>query len=160
MHTEPQKEHGWLHRLVGNWTFEIEMKLGPDEPPQTFKGTESVRSLGGLWTLGEAQGEMPGGVTTMLMTLGYDTNKQRFVGTFIGAVSDYLWVYDGELDSAGKVLTLNADGPDMSLEGKGRMTKYRDLIEFQSDQHRTLRSFVLGTDGEWTEMMTSSYRRT
>ena len=63
MNTEPQKEHGWLQKLVGEWTSEAEATMEPGKPPETFRGTESVRSLGGLWVLAEGQGEMPGGGT-------------------------------------------------------------------------------------------------
>ena len=48
-------------RLVGDWTAEMHCSMGPDQPPSASKGTESVRSLGGLWTLGEGQGEGPEG---------------------------------------------------------------------------------------------------
>ncbi|TXT39001.1 MAG: ribulose kinase [Planctomycetota bacterium] len=61
MHAEPQKEHQWLQRLVGEWTFEAECSMGPDQPPMKSTGSEVVRSLGGLWTIGEGQGEMPDG---------------------------------------------------------------------------------------------------
>jgi hypothetical protein len=33
MNSEPQKEHQWLQRLLGEWTSEAEMKMKPDEPP-------------------------------------------------------------------------------------------------------------------------------
>ena len=76
----PQKEHQWLHRMIGEWTSEAEAVMGPDKPPEKFRGTESVRSIGGLWTMGEGRGEMPGGGTSvMIMTLGYDPAKKRFV---------------------------------------------------------------------------------
>ena len=162
MQAEPQKEHQWLQKLVGNWTSESECASGPDQPPHKMKGTETVRSLGGLWTLGEGQGEMPGGgVAQMLMTLGYDPQKKRFVGTWIGSMMTHLWVYDGELDAAGRVLTLNAEGPRFNAEGKadGSMAKYQDIIEFKSDDHRTLTSRALGEDGKWQEFMTAHYRR-
>ena len=69
-----------------------------------------------------------------------------------------LWVYsDGSLDEAGTTLTLHADGPD--FEVKGRTAKYRDVIEFKSDDHRTLSAWVLGKDGQWTSFMTTHYRR-
>ena len=58
---EPQKQHLWLQRLVGEWTFETECSPGPDQPPMKMTGTETVRTLGGLWTIGEGEGEMPGG---------------------------------------------------------------------------------------------------
>src|SRR6185295_16595790 len=86
MHTpEPQQEHKWLQRLVGEWTYEHEASMGPDQPPMKGTGTESVRSIGGLWTVGE--GEMPdGSPATTIMTLGYDPQSKRFVGTFIGSM--------------------------------------------------------------------------
>src|SRR5262245_66093699 len=86
MQAEPQKEHQWLQQLVGDWTFESECVMGPEQPPSKFMGTESVRSLGALWVLCEGRGEMPGGgMATTLMTLGYDPAKKRYVGTFVGS---------------------------------------------------------------------------
>ena len=32
MGTKPVQEHQWLLNLVGNWTTESEMMMGPDEP--------------------------------------------------------------------------------------------------------------------------------
>jgi hypothetical protein len=158
MQTEPQKEHQWLQKLVGEWTMEGECNMGPDQPASKHTGTEKVRSLGGLWTVGEGEGEMPGGGTaTMIMTLGYDTIKKRYVGTWIGSMMAYLWVYDGELDASGRVLTLNAEGPNMMAPGQ--MMKYRDVIEFKSDDHRVLTSHALGEDGQWHQFMTAHYRR-
>jgi hypothetical protein len=156
---EPQQEHQWLRKLVGEWTTEGECFMGPDKPPQKLVGTESVRSLGGLWTMGEGSGAMPGGGTaTNIMTLGYDPEKKQFVGTFVASCMTYLWIYhDGELDAAGKVLTLNAEGP--SFAGDGKMVRYQDIIEFKSDDHRVLRSQVLGDDGKWTQFMEAHYRR-
>ena len=154
---EPYKEHHWLQKLVGEWTYETEVKMGPDQPPEKATGTESVRSLGELWILAEGQGEMCGADATTIITLGYDPQKQRYVGTWIGSMMSYLWLYDGELDAAKKVLTLNSDGPDMTVEGK--MAKYRDVIEFESDDHRVMTSYVLGDDGQWQRFMTANYRR-
>ena len=157
MKTEPQKEHQWLQRLVGEWTLEGEA-MEPGQPPAKYTGTESVRSLGGLWILAEGQGEIPDvGAATWIMTLGYDPQKKRYVGTWIGSMMTHLWVYNGELDPDGRVLTLDAEGPNMSAEGK--MAKYRDVIEFKSDDHRVLTAWVLGDDGEWREFMTTHYRR-
>lgn len=158
MHAEPQQEHHWLDQLVGEWAYEHEAKMAPDVPPEKFKGQESVRSLGGLWVLCDGQGEMPGGGTARTqMTLGYDPAKQRYVGTFIGSMMTYLWMYEGELDSSRKVLTLNAEGP--SFAGDGTMAQYRDVIEIKSDDHRTLSSYVLGADGKWSNFMHAHYRR-
>jgi hypothetical protein len=154
----PQKEHQWLQKLVGEWTCEGDATMEPGKPPEKFKTTESVRSLGGLWIVAEGQGEMPDGDTaTTLMTLGYDPLKRRYVGTWIGSMMTHLWLYDGGLDAAERVLTLDAEGPSMAADGK--MAKYRDVIEFKSDDHRVLSSHWLDDDGDWRQFMTANYRR-
>jgi hypothetical protein len=159
MHAEPQQEHQWLQKLVGDWTSEAECSMGPDKPMEKFTGTESVRSIGGLWMMCEGRGEMPGGGTaTTVMTLGYDPVKKRYVGTFLGSMMTHLWIYEGELDPSGKVLTLDTEGP--SFTGDGKMAKYKDVIEFKSDDHRVLSSHALGDDGQWHGFMTAHYRRT
>lgn len=158
MHAEPQPEHKWLHKLVGEWTYEAEANMGPDKPPEKCAGTETVRSIGGVWVVCEGRGEMPGGGTaSTIMTLGYDPVRKRFVGTFIGSMMTNMWLYDGGLDAAGKVLTLDTDGPDFAVEGK--TTKYKDAIEVKSDDHRVLTSHMLGEDGKWHGFMTANYRR-
>jgi len=158
MEAESQKEHKWLQKLVGEWTFEGEAMMESGRPPVKFKGTESVRTLGGLWILAEGQGEMPGcGASTTLLTLGYDPKRERFVGTFVASMMAHLWVYDGALDKAEQVLTLDSEGPDMSMEGK--MCRFQDIIEIKSEDHRVLTSRMLGDDGKWLQFMEAHYRR-
>jgi len=155
---QPEQQHQWLHKLVGEWTYESECPGGPGEPTQKLTGSERVRSLGGLWVICDGQGEMPGGgLANMIMTLGYDPQKKRFVGTWIGSMMTSLWIYDGELDAAKRVLTLNSEGPDCSNPGK--TAKYQDIIEFINDDYRTLTSRSPGPDGKWNEFMKAHYRR-
>ena len=158
MFATPQKEHAWLQKLVGNWTFESECMSEPGKPTEKNRGTETVKSLGELWIVGDGQGGMPGGGTaTMMITLGFDPKRNRFVGTWVGSMMTQLWVYEGELDASGRVLTLNAEGP--SFTDPTKLAKYQDIIEIKSDDHRTLSSRCLGDDGQWTHFMTSHYRR-
>jgi Protein of unknown function (DUF1579) len=152
---QPQKEHQWLHRLVGEWTFENDCIMEPGKPPLKSSGTDSVRSYGGIWVICEGEGEIPGGgVSKAIMTLGYDPARKRFVGSFIASVMSNLWVYEGTL--AGNVLTLDCEGPSFTQEGA--TAKYQDIIEIVSDAHRTLASQVL-VDGKWNRFMTAHYRR-
>jgi hypothetical protein len=74
----------------------------------------------------------------------------------------WMWIYEGSLDAAQKVLTLNSEGPQFTPEGnvvEGKLAKYRDVIEFKSDDHRVLTSHVLGDDGTWSQFMEAHYRR-
>jgi Protein of unknown function (DUF1579) len=158
MKSEPQREHLWLHKLIGDWTYDGEV-IEPGKPSQKFRGTESVRSLGDLWVIAESAGEIPGGdAATMILTLGYNPEKKRYVGTWIGSMMSHLWVYDGALDAAERALSLNAEGPSMA--GDGKTATYKDVIELESDAHRILTSHVQGDDGKWHQFMRADYRRT
>ena len=158
MKAAPREEHRWLQQLVGEWTFAGEATAGPGQSPETFTGAERVRSLGDLWVLAEGEGETPGGgIDRSVMTLGYDPQKERYVGTWIGSMMTHLWVYGGALDPGGRVLTLEAEGPSMA--GDGTMATYRDVIELKGDDHRVLTSHVRGDDGTWRQFMAAHYRR-
>lgn len=158
MDEKPRKEHQWLEKLAGEWAYETEVIMAPGKPPEKFTITETVRSLGGFWIVCEGRGVMPDvGMATTIMTLGYNTQAKRFVGTFIGSMMSHMWIYDGELDAAGKVLTLDTEGPSFTEEGK--MAKYKDVIEIMNDDHRVLSSSYFGEDGKWHGFMSANYRR-
>lgn len=153
---KPEQEHLWLKKLVGNWTFEGEMSMGPDQPPMKSSGTETFRSLNDLWFIGEGKSTMPDGNSgTMIMSLGYNPETKRYLGTWIGSMMTTLWVYDGFIE--GNTLNLDAEGPSMA--GDGKTATYRDSIEFVSDDHRILRSQMLTGDGAGNIFMTAHYKR-
>jgi hypothetical protein len=156
MKNEPVEHHLWLRRLVGEWTVRSEATMAPDAPPEVLHGEESVRALGDLWVLCEGTGEMPGGGEfTNVMTLGYDVDRARYVGTFVASVMSHLWVYEGE--RVGDRLTLNNEGPDFT--GGGGTAHYRDIVEFQGDDARTMTSEMRRPDGTWFPFMRAEYRR-
>jgi hypothetical protein len=149
----PQPEHRWLQKLVGNWTYDAD--YGPEHGAAT--GTERGRAIGDLWVQLEGTMPGPGGPATTIQTLGFDVPKQRFTGTWIGSMMGHLWLYDGELDAARNRLTLTSEGPSMSEPGKTAL--YRDVIEFQGDDQRTLTALMQQPDGTWAAFMTVTYRR-
>lgn len=167
MKIEPRKEHEWLQKFVGEWAWEGEAIMGPDQPPMKSSGTETVRSIGGLWILAEGKGDWAPsegkadtpdcGPATMLLTLGYDPRRERYVGSWVGSMMTHMWVYEGSLDAAGATLTLDTEGPGMA--GDGSLARYQDIYEVVSEDHRLMRSQVL-IEGEWKQFMTAHYRRT
>lgn len=152
----PQREHAWLKQLVGEWTFTSRMPGGPDQPPATYHGSETMRMIGDLWAVGEGSGEMPGGCTgTMLITLGFDPKSGRYVGTWVGSMMNRLWIYDGEV--VGDTLNLYAEGPSFSDPTKS--ARYRDAIQILDADRRVFTGAVQGEDGTWNEFMRAEYRR-
>jgi Protein of unknown function (DUF1579) len=157
MQTEPQIQHKWLDKFIGTWTSETEYRMEPDRAPSKMTGTEVVRSIGGVWIVAEGAGDLPDGDTGItMMTLGFDPQLDRFVGTFVGSMMTHLWLYNGSLDATGKVLILDTEGPNFSQTA---MAKYQDSIEFIDDNHRVMTSQILGDDGNWLLFMTTHYRR-
>lgn len=150
---KPHKEHEWLQKLVGEWRFEPPGK----EPGSRIVATESVRSIGELWIQAEARGNMPDGQPFIsMLTLGYDPDKRKFVGTWLGSMMTYLWIYEGSLD--GNVLTLDTTGP--SFTNKGEMARYQEIIDLRSPDHRVFTSLVMDGDGKWNEINKTDYWRT
>jgi len=138
--------------------MEAEADCGPDAPSTKTEGKEVVTALGDLWIIGEGEGTMPGGgIGHNRITLGFDTMKQKFVGSWIGSMMTMMWPYEGELDESGKVLTLNSEGP--TFEDEKKIGKYRDVFEVISDDHRVLTSFTQLPDGSWKQFMRADYRR-
>ncbi|QOV89125.1 DUF1579 domain-containing protein [Humisphaera borealis] len=156
MHTKPEPQHAFLQQLVGEWTYDGEALMGPDSPPEKMSGTETVRSLGGLWVIGEGKGKMPdGGEATMIVTLGYDPALGKYVGTWIGSMMARLWVY--EVTVEGNVINMESDGP--SFADPNKTVRYRDAIEIVSSDHRIFTASFLPDDGSRITFMTIHYRR-
>jgi hypothetical protein len=157
MKAEVTREHEWLKQLVGDWTYTVECVDVPDVPPQTHQGRETVRMFGDVWMRGESRMEMDGGAVDSVITLGYDTAKKKFVGSWISTVMTSMFRYEGELDASGKVLPLNTRGPSMTDAGKE--VEYQDVIEIRSKDERALWSQMKMDDGTWMRFMTAVYRR-
>jgi hypothetical protein len=155
---QPTREHRWLGRLVGDWTFSHDAPTSDDARLTRIEGTETFRAIGPLWVQGNAVNPMPeGGMAESLMTLGWDPTTGRFVGTWVGSMMPTLWVYDGELDTTGQVLSLYSNGP--AMDGSGTLVPYKDEIRFIDDNTRTLTGHTRTPDGNWTAFMTVDYRR-
>ncbi|MES2943448.1 MAG: DUF1579 domain-containing protein [Pseudomonadota bacterium] len=158
MNEQAQAEHEWLKQLLGQWTMQGECDMGPDQPVSHTAGTETARSLGDFFVVGEGRGEMPGGgMADMLMTLGYDLNKKKFVGSWAGSMMSGMFFYEGELDADKKVLTLDTEGP--SFSGDGSTARYQDVITIISPDERSLHSQTQQPDGSWKRFMKATYTR-
>jgi hypothetical protein len=155
----PQREHELLQRLVGEWTFESDMDMGDGQPPMHTSGTHVVRSIGGFWVIVEGHEQQSDGDDHhMIITYGYDPDRGRYVGSFISSMGSRMWVYDGEMDAQGKMLSLYADGPDWSGDAS-KLVPYRDAVLFNDDGSWTMTSAVKEDSGNWRQFMEMRCRR-
>ena len=153
----PLKEHEWLKQFAGEWDTDAEMVMEPGKPPVKSKGSESVKLLGGFWLISEMKMECFGTEMTGVMTVGYDAKKKKYVGTWVCSMCDWLCEYEGSVDAAGKVLTLNCEGP--SPTDPSKLVKMKDVMELKDKDTRVLTSFIQGDDGKWTQFMTLTAKR-
>jgi hypothetical protein len=152
---KPQKEHEWLHQLVGEWESESKASFAGQE--FGCKGTVKASMLGGFWVISEIKTDMMGSEMTGLQTIGYDAAKKTYVGSWVDTMTDHQWIYRGSVDATGKILTLEADGPNMLSPGK--TAKFRDVYEFKSKDEMAMTSQMQGEDGQWTTFMSGTARR-
>jgi hypothetical protein len=152
-----EKEHEWLKQLAGEWESEAECAIEPGKPPVKVKGTESAHMLGGFWVIGHSKSEIMGMPYTSMMTIGYDPEKKKYVGTWVDSMTSFAWKYEGTLDASGKVLTLNTEGPCPMKPGQ--LSKFKEVIEIKDKDHKTFSSSMQTEDGKWVTFMTLNSRR-
>lgn len=151
---EPTASHAWLEKFAGTWDT-TSLCGAPGEQTET-SGRMTAKLLGGRWMVAELSGEMPGGGSmAAVLTVGFDPDRELYVGTWVDSMLDYMWRYEGTVD--GPALVLEAEGPNF-MTGEGT-TVFRDTYTFASPDHIVLTSAVKGDDGTWEPVLRSDMRR-
>ena len=155
MFAKPQSQHRWLEQLIGHWSFEHTCQM-PDGSTSKTPGTMTCRSLGGLWLICESSGQSDEGNWSSIMTIGFDPTKAQYVGTFIGSMMANIWSYHGVLDTTGKRLPLESEGP--KFVGTGTC-KYHDTIEIVDKGNWVFTSEYQSDDGDWVPFLSGKHWR-
>lgn len=155
--TPPLAEHEWLRQFVGEWTTSSQGTAGPDQPAFECSGSISSRMLGGYWVVNDMSSDVVGTQMRGLQTIGYDSQKQKYIGTWVDSIMNYMWHYEGVVDESGKKLTLYAEGPNFA-GGEGT-AMFRDSYEFVDEDHILITSEMQGEGGEWITFMTGEAHR-
>lgn len=144
-------KHELLKQFVGDWKSTNECDFGLETGPVQTTGTMQSRMLGELWMTSDVLIKLPGVDADAQLTLGYDAEKKKYVGTWVDSVMNHLWQYEGNVDETGKRFTLNATGP--AMDGSGTPTEYRDIYEFVADRKFKTTSQVRSSGGDWVTIM-------
>ncbi len=143
----------WLKQLEGTWIT----SSGAADAPAANKGVMKSRMIGELWLVNESTASVGSMNVEALQTIGYDKEKKQFTSSWIDSFLNYQWLYTGTLDEAGKVLTFEATGPDMSKPDQTR--EYRDIYELKSENEIVTTAQIKNEDGDWETMMTGRMTR-
>ncbi|MEZ6064962.1 MAG: DUF1579 domain-containing protein [Planctomycetaceae bacterium] len=155
---QPTAEHDWLKQFEGTWTTASKATAGPDQPPFECTGTITSEMLGGFWVRNEMRGKVGEMNMHGAQTIGYDSERQKYIGTWVDNTNGHMWRYTGSVDDSGKVLTLQAEGP--SMIAPGTTAQFQDIYEFKSADEMVITSKMQTPDGEWVTFMTGTARRT
>lgn len=153
----PSDEHKWLKQFVGQWETKTTGKMGEGQPAIEMTGSITSTMLGGFWVSNTMEANVAGMKIRGMQTIGYDTEKKKYVGTWIDTTGEFMWKYEGSVEKSGKKLVLEAEGPDMAAPDKTRL--YRDAYEFTSADSLIVTSSVKNDDGTWTTFMNGKSTR-
>jgi hypothetical protein len=146
----PGPEHEALKHFVGKW--DAKAKTGGAE----FSGAMSYRlECGGLWLVSEFEGEFGGAKFQGRGLDGYDPAKKKYVSVWVDSMSFRPTLFEGEMDTATKTLTMFGEGPGPD----GQTMKFKGVTKLRDADHMDFTMFVVGPDGGTTEMMSIEYVR-
>ncbi len=157
MGPKPGKEHELLKQFEGNWDATSRFIMAPGQEPMVSKSKETARIIaGGLFLVFDIEGEMMGQKFTGHGTMGYDTQKKKYTGTWIDSMATGVFLVEGTVDETGKVFTEMMEGTDPQ---SGQPMKMKMIHEVKDKDSRVLKFFMNGPDGKETQPGTIEYQR-
>jgi hypothetical protein len=142
---KPGPEHEGLKELVGTWDATIKMGGQESKGVMTYK-----MDLGGLWLVGNYEGEFGGEKFTGKGLDGYDPASKKYVSVWFDSMSNRPLVMEGTMDKETHTLTMAGDGPGQD----GKPTKYKMVTQLK-DKDTMVATMSAGKD----EMLTITYKR-
>lgn len=150
----PVPEHDFLKRFVGQWTSNSVCETGPNQPSIMCEGEMNCRMLGEFWMISESSSSMMDMQVQAVMTIGYDPEKKKYVGTWVDSAFNRLWNYEGTV--TGDTLTLDAQGPNF-ITGEQNI-RYQDIYSFKSADEIEVTS-KMQIDGDWVTFVRGTAKR-
>ncbi len=152
----PSPAHSELRRKEGTWDVRCTYFMGGDASPIEVDGTETGQMLGDLWCNSRFQADMLGTPLSGNGSIGYDPVKKRYVGTWKDSATPFLYTFEGDFDSEGKVLEMSGENYDPV---RGCPATYRSRVEFISDDEHLLDLSIDVPDGLPIKVLRYHYTR-
>ncbi len=152
---KPGPEHELLKADAGVWDATVEVMAAPGQPMSTSKGVETNNLVGGLWLVSDFKSEMMGAPFEGHGVMGWDTNKKKYVGTWVDSTSTGIWNSESTYDAATKTLTGALEGPDHA----GAILKMKSVVAHPDPDTRVFTMSAPGPDGKDMATMKITYKR-
>jgi hypothetical protein len=145
---KPGPEHDMLKTLVGTWDATV--KYGDQES----KGTMVYKlELGGMWLVGNYEGEF-GGTKFQGKSLDtYDPLKKKYVNIWVDSMSARHMTFEGTFDKDKGMLTMFGEGIGMD----GKPVKYKEVTHYKDNDTMVFTMSTVG-DGD-NPQLTITYKR-
>jgi hypothetical protein len=140
----PGKEHEHLKQLVGTWVAESEYGKGT----MTY-----TMGLGGLWLIGDFEGEF-GGLKFQGKGLDtYDSATKKYRSIWVDSFTTGPRIMEGNLDN--KVMTMTGEGPGHD----GKTGKFKSVAEIKDADTVNFSLFIVDKDGKEQPVVKITYKR-
>ena len=149
------KEHELLASTCGTWNVDCTYFMDPSQPPMKTKAVETVEPVGAYWTVSHFKSDMMGAPFAGRATMGYDTRRKTWVGTWIDSMSTHLFVMEGTLDDDG-TLEMRCEGPCMVT---GNPTTFRGVHKNVGGDSQSFDFFTTMPDGNEVQMFHYEYTK-
>ena len=160
LYPQPTEVHKEMAKAdAGVWDATMRAYLaGPDQPPQEFKGTETIRAVAdGLWMISEFESDFVGGKKFRGHGItGYDTQKKKIVGAWADNMSTSLGTLEGDYDPKSNTVTLWFQMTD-PMTGQTRKDKH--VAEHKADGHNLYTIYMAGPGGQQIKLMEIESKR-
>ena len=150
---EVTEHHKLLQRDVGVWDGVMKMWMAPDQEPQVVPLVETNSMLpGDLWLISEFDcGPFQGRAQ-----IGYDTSKEKYVGTWIDNMSTYQGIMEGSLNDDGEMV-MHSLGKNMTT---GAPEKTKAITKWIGEETREFKMFSKAEgEQEWRKVFEITYTR-
>jgi hypothetical protein len=156
---KPTEEHKLLAKDEGTWDATVKSWMsGPDSAPTISKGVEVDKLMpGGLWLLNDFDGEFGGMAFHGHGVTGYDTQKKKYIGTWVDSMTTSIMTMEGDYDADKHIMTMYGKGIDPA----GKAYESKSVSKFEGDSVRVFTMSIKSdeTKGEFMKMMEITYKR-
>lgn len=140
---------------VGTWDATVESFMPGVAQPMVSKGTETNTLVGGLWMVTDFKSDMMGQPFAGHGVTGWDSNKKKYVGTWVDSMSSGLGLSESTYDAATKTMTGTFEGPDPD----GQVMKMKASTVWKDANTRVFTMSGAGPDGKDATFMRITYTR-